>query len=361
MISRGFLYILLTIFLNSNDAFSICSEKVNYILTEQGLGKVAPKLGLTENYEKKLLKLLEVSESRRAGLDLIRELEISIFLKFGNILKRRSRDIYLSFVTLEKYGFKKSNFVKKMLQGEELTIDEKRAYYLLANKRFWFEDGFFKYRFYSRLKKISVVSFVEKKIYDVFRLGPRDFLEKFYFSVSQRNVLYNLFKRGFVDQEIAEAILRSDSSGEIQRLLENELNHIMIDLKLENSLIKKSYLQFKADKFTLYLSILKNVEMESVQLKNSFLFRSLPNSLRKIEDFNRAVWIVVISTVAIEEALTNYFEFKEVTIREIEEVADLSKIPKSSDDVKELSVEEMAEELFNSGKITFEEYLQRTQ
>ena len=100
----------------------------------------------------------------------------------------------------------------------------------------------------------------------------------------------------------------------------------------------------------------KNFSIEDFKIRNSILFGRITTAALTVENISKILAYMTTFTFIIDQTLKHSFRLREVTPDDLEFD---SAFIKNTDHVEEnISVYELLEEQYNSGQITYEEFLE---
>ena len=320
---------------------------------------------LTTKAKKELNSLIESSKNRKELEDLLKSLKTSRFTRVTNLIKMRSHNIVDTLKYLDSINYNKMMFLNKILEGNKLTLKEKRAFYLLVRKRFWFEDKLFKNQVTNFYDNLSLLKFLQKKL-DSLKYTTE--LDQFFREFNNGTFLENYFQKASLEQKTEKRlkeILNQDNTNDLNRNLEKIEKEILDLLKNSNSITKKYY-QFRYDQIQVFKAVSNENEFDASAfvIKNKTFFSKIPNFVISTENLTKTLAAMIGITYAIDMAF-----YRIVTIREIEgpgfdELMDSAMMQEMNQD-DEIDESELARELLeqqlNSGEISIEEYYQKSE
>ncbi|MGB0452106.1 MAG: hypothetical protein ACPGJV_00210 [Bacteriovoracaceae bacterium] len=244
----------------------------------------------------------------------------------------------------------------KSLRGEKLSLVEKRAFFLLKTKKLWFKEGVYKRPGFLELDSYSVserLSAVFKKIEG---LGPSSEFDKILNDLSSESFLEKLFGTFYYSEQFKKRIAFLETIKD-SSLLKEEIAHVQKEL-LKNSEDKKRVIQFHLDQLKIIESLLKEGDMANLKVRYSSLFIRIPDAFQSIESLSRTMLLITGFIYFVDFSLKKIFKVKELENEDIHGESLPSLIESRSKKTPEESHEEDLEEQFNSGLISFEQYLE---
>lgn len=243
---------------------------------------------------------------------LLRDLDSSIFLKLGNLIKFRSKKIFMAISLLDQLGYKNDYFLTQILKGEKLTIIELRAFYLLNKRKFWFEEGLYKHFLSEVMSRLSVMDLLERNLT---RQGQSILIPQIDEVIAQFNdksYIQRVFGKETYEQHYEEQfrdyIKRSDFDPEN---IADEISHTL-QLLAENithsAFLQKKYYQFRYDQLKIIQHLLVDsaLTLKDYKIRYRFIFSQFPNNFKSIEALARLMMILSGSMIFLEFVISEY-------------------------------------------------------
>lgn len=341
----------------SQVAGSRCFAEIDSLALKLDVGR----LHLHRDQHDRLLDLILKSENKVLINQLLRDLSSSHLIGITNVIKRRSKNIVDALELLDRVNFESTYFFSKIMNGSKLSLVEKRAYHLLVKRQFWFEGQLYKNRVTDFLDKLSLFRFIQNKLD---KLSYTEEFDRILEQLMRHHPKDILFNKAYIKESFEARIREFFKYTKNVEIAKKQINAIEKDILLlmnNTNGLAKDYYAFRYDQFQIIKKVMLNdaFSVDQFKIRNNFLFHRIPSAIVTFENISKILAYMTAFSFIVDQSLKQSFRIREVSPEDLDFNTTLDKSEIQIQD--NISLEEILEEQFNSGTITYEELIESLQ